>query len=78
MIHKRLGANLRAQNWFAIAIELAIVVVGVFIGTWVANWNTQRVEQAEARRMLVQLEPSIELLQQYFDSARQYYGVTRR
>lgn len=78
MIYKRFAANLRAQNWFAIAIELAIVIVGVFVGTWVANWNTERVEQAEARRMLVQLKPSIELLQQYFDSARRYYAVTRR
>ena len=78
MIYKRFAANLRAQNWFAIAIELAIVVIGVFIGTWVANWNTQRIEQAEARRMLVQLKPSIELLEQYFDSARRYYAVTRR
>ena len=78
MIYKRFAANLRAQNWFAIGIELAIVVVGVFIGTWVANWNAQRVEQAETRRMVVQLKPSIELLYQYFDSARRYYAVTRR
>lgn len=78
MIYKRFAANLRGQNWFAIGIELAIVVVGVFIGTWVANWNTQRVEEAETRRMLVQLRPSIDLLQQYFDSARRYYAVTRR
>ena len=34
MIFKRFAANLRAQNWFAIGIELAIVIVGVFIGTW--------------------------------------------
>ena len=78
MIYKRFAENLRAQNWFAIAIELAIVIIGVFIGTWVANWNTRRVEQAEARRMLVQLKPSIELLQQYFDGARRYYAVTRQ
>jgi hypothetical protein len=78
MIYKRFAANLRAQNWFAIGVELAIVVVGVFIGTWVANWNAHRVEQAETRRMLAQLKPSIELLHQYFDSARRYYAVTRR
>ena len=78
MIYKRFAANLRAQNWFAVGLELAIVIVGVFIGTWVANWNAQRVEQAETRRMLVQLKPSIELLYQYFDSARRYYAVTRR
>lgn len=77
MIYKRFAANLRAQNWFAIGIELAIVVLGVFIGTWVANWNAQRMDRAETRRMLVQLRPSIDLLLQYFESARRYYAVTR-
>ena len=37
MIYKRAIAKLRGQEWSAIAIELAIVVVGVFMGTWVAN-----------------------------------------
>ncbi|MEO6580338.1 MAG: hypothetical protein ABIN83_04220 [Sphingomicrobium sp.] len=78
MIYKRFAANLRAQNWFAIGVELAIVIIGVFMGTLVANWNAQRVEQAETRRMVVQLKPSIELLYQYFNSARRYYTVTRR
>lgn len=77
MIFKRFAANLRAQNWFAIAIELAIVIVGVFIGTLVANWNQQRAEKAETRRMIAQLTPSLVLLEQYFVSVRDYYGVTR-
>jgi hypothetical protein len=78
MIYKRFAANLRAQNWFAIGVELAIVVVGVFIGTWVANWNQERVDQAETRRMIAQLDPSLRYLQSYFDGVRAYYGVTRR
>ena len=39
MIYKRVAARLRAQDWLAITIELGIVVLGVFIGTWVANWK---------------------------------------
>ena len=77
MIYKRFAANLRAQNWFAIAIELIIVIVGVFIGTLVANWNQERAQKAETRRMIAQLAPSLDLLEQYFASARAYYGVTR-
>lgn len=42
MIYKRVAARLRAQDWVAITIELAIVVVGVFVGTWVADWNQAR------------------------------------
>lgn len=53
MIHKRLTANLRAQNWTAIVLELIIVIVGVFIGTQVSNWNAQRLEERESQRMLV-------------------------
>ena len=77
MIYKRFAANLRAQNWLAIGIELGIVIVGVFIGTWVANWNQERAARAETRRMIVQLAPSLDLLEQYFVSVRDYYGVTR-
>ena len=58
MIFKRFAANLRAQNWFAIALEVAIVIVGVFIGTWVANWNEERLEREETARMLDDLNPS--------------------
>lgn len=78
MIFRRTVANLRAQNWTAIGIEVAIVIVGVFIGTWVANWNEERVERAETRRMIAQLEPSLDYLEQYFETARRYYAVTRR
>ena len=78
MIYKRFAANLRAQNWTAIGIEIVIVVVGVFIGTWVANWNQQRAERAETRRMVSQLAPSLDYLEQYFETARRYYAVTRR
>ncbi len=57
MIYKRFAANLRAQNWFAIGIEFAIVVAGVFVGTQVSNWNAERLEKRETQRMLAQLEP---------------------
>jgi hypothetical protein len=34
------------QNWFAVGLDLGIVVVGVFIGIQVANWNEARRENA--------------------------------
>ena len=55
MFLRRLTANLRAQNWTAIAIEFLIVVLGVFIGTQVSNWNQERLATVETRRMLAQL-----------------------
>ena len=78
MIYKRFAANLRAQNWFAIGIEFAIVVAGVFVGTQVSNWNAQRLEKLETQRMLAQLKPNLQLLSDYYSSARTYYATTRR
>ena len=78
MIYKRMAANLRAQNWFAIGIEFAIVVAGVFVGTQVSNWNAERLERRETQRMLAQLRPNLQSLTDYYESARVYYATTRR
>lgn len=77
MILRRLTENLRAQNWTAITIEFLIVVVGVFIGTQVANWNQARIEQRETERMLVQLVPELQSQLEFIDNVRIYYATTR-
>lgn len=78
MILRRLSQNLRAQNWTAITLEFLIVVIGVFIGTQVANWNQERVERRETERMLVQLVPELQSQMEFFDSIRTYFATTRR
>ncbi|MCL6698135.1 hypothetical protein LZ496_04955 [Sphingomonas sp. NSE70-1] len=78
MILRRLTENLRAQNWTAIAIEFFIVVMGVFIGTQVSNWNQQRLEKREAEQMLVNLAPELHAQMEFFTSVRTYYATTRR
>lgn len=78
MIFKRAIAKLRAQDWVAISIELAIVVIGVFLGTQVSNWNEDRLEQKETQRVLMRLRPELHGLLAFYASARQYYTLTRR
>jgi hypothetical protein len=78
MILRRLSANLKAQNWTAIAIELVIVILGVFIGTQVANWNQARSEKASTQRLLSQLGPELRNQLDYFDITNGYYATTRR
>jgi hypothetical protein len=77
MVYKRVVANLRAQNWLAICIELAIVIFGVFIGTQVANWNEERLERRQTQRMLLRLQPELDKLLDFHASARSYYRITR-
>ena len=62
MILRRVVHRLKQQEWTAIAIELVLVVLGVFIGIQVSNWNETRKEHSlEAvylERIAVQVVPS--------------------
>jgi len=42
MILRRAREHVTHHNWFAVAVDLAIVIIGVFIGTQVSNWNDDR------------------------------------
>ena len=46
MILRRVMVHVRRQDWTAIAIDFVIVVIGVFVGIQVANWNEARLEHA--------------------------------
>jgi hypothetical protein len=39
---RRLSQALRRQDWATIAIEFVLLVLGVFLGIQVANWNAER------------------------------------
>jgi hypothetical protein len=77
MILRRLSAELRTQNWTTIAIELAIVIVGVFVGNQVSNWNEARLQKEQTARTLEQLRPELNGEIDYFASIRRYYQLTR-
>ena len=78
MIYKRVAARLKAQDWLTILIEFAIVVGGVFVGTWVANLNQGRVEADETRQMIRNLTPELGNNIAIFQAVKNYYAVTRR
>ena len=39
MIPRRIQVNIEKENWLAIGIDFAIIVIGGSIGTQLANWN---------------------------------------
>lgn len=52
MILRRLADAIREQNWFSIVLEMIIVVVGIFIGLQVDDWNQKRLERQGDQRAL--------------------------
>lgn len=77
MILRRIAEHLKTQNWTAVGLDLAIVIVGVFIGTQVSNWNQSRIERRETERMLGELQPALQGFTDYFDTSGPYYATTR-
>jgi hypothetical protein len=61
MILRRVMQHVRDQDWTAIAIDFVIVVIGVFVGIQVSNWNATMIERREARASMQQLESDLRL-----------------
>ncbi|MEM7006981.1 MAG: hypothetical protein AAF498_13975, partial [Pseudomonadota bacterium] len=55
MIFRRIKAHIEKENWFAVGIDFFIVVIGVFIGLQVANWNEWRAERDTEREILLNI-----------------------
>lgn len=49
MLLRHLTHSLKAQNWTAIWIEFVLLVLGVFLGIQVSNWNTERETERKAQ-----------------------------
>ena len=45
MILCRFTKHITEQNWFAVGLDVIVVVVGIFLGMQVTDWNEQRKEK---------------------------------
>ena len=61
MILRSLKKHIEDQNWFAVGLDFVIVVVGVFIGIQVSNWNESQREQTLLRDYLHRLNEDFSL-----------------
>ena len=82
MILRRITEHVRAQNWFAVAIEFVIVVVGVFVGLQAQDWSTARAEQKAERaaieRLVVEYKANLELLNADIEMSRRTMEASER
>lgn len=76
MLLRRITQHIENQNWFAVSIDFVIVVVGVFIGIQVANWNDERVAAAEEAELMVRLTEEMQTLEAELAEDAQNYKST--
>lgn len=82
MILQSIAKNIRDQNWFSVAIEIAIVVLGVFLGLQVNAWNFARqeilVERAYLERLQTDIRSDISALRFSGNQARNRLAISRQ
>lgn len=64
MILRQLGHAIARQDWFVVSIELVVLVLGIFIGLQVDDWNQARKDRVDERRFLIALHEDILLAEQ--------------
>jgi hypothetical protein len=56
---RRITEHVKDQNWTAVAIDFVIVVVGVFIGIQVSNWNESLAFEKREQLLLQELHGEV-------------------
>ena len=75
---RRIREHVAQQNWFAVAVDLAIVVVGVFLGIQVSNWNQARIDRDKAVSYRQRLISELEFNGRQFRQQIAYYSSAKR
>lgn len=55
MILRRFMKHVTDQNWFAVGLDVLVVITGIFLGMQVTEWNDERKEQQKERYYLERL-----------------------
>lgn len=77
MILGNFAEHLKAQNWFAVGIEISIVIIGVFMGIQVSNWNEDHQNRQIAESYLERLKGDLQIELKHFGHLQNYFGAAR-
>lgn len=73
MLLRRISKHVKDQNWFAVGLDFVIVVIGVFFGIQIGNWNDARLDhlayQKAHTRMVVEVRTNIALAEGVLEKA---------
>jgi hypothetical protein len=77
MIFRRLSVRLRRQDWVGVGIEVVIVVVGVFIGIQMANWNEDRLAAKRGGEFTERLKADLQIEAWNYENQISYFSQVR-
>jgi hypothetical protein len=78
MLLRRIREHATSHNWFAVSVDLLIVVLGVFLGMQVNNWNEARIAHDRGRIYRDRIVADLRFNQLDMDRRTAYYTQVRR
>lgn len=59
MLLRRITKHVKQQDWFAVVLDVLVVITGIFLGMQVAEWNDNRKDRIDGQEYLVRLHSEI-------------------
>lgn len=59
MILRRFMKHVSDQNWFAVGLDLLVVITGIFLGMQVTEWNSDRKDRVREKLYLIRLHDDV-------------------
>ncbi len=60
MILRRITEHVKTQNWFAVALDFVIVVVGILIAFQITEWNEARADRHREQQYLARITEDLD------------------
>jgi len=73
MILRRFMKHVTDQNWFAVGLDVIVVIVGIFLGLQVQEWSEGRVDREEEKRVVGFMISDMEKTLSYLDNRNALY-----
>lgn len=77
MLMRRIREHVGSHNWFAVGVDLVIVVLGVFLGMQVSNWNAERLAHEAGDTYRARIIRDVEMNEIDMQNRAAYYGQVR-
>ena len=61
MLLRRFTAHIRQENWFAVVLDLVVIVVGLFLGLQIDNWWEGRQDARLEAAYIIEINEDLDL-----------------
>ncbi|MFT5675043.1 MAG: hypothetical protein ACI808_000972, partial [Paraglaciecola sp.] len=78
MILSSVTKHVKEQNWFAVFVDFIIVVVGVFVGIQVSNWNQAQKDSVTGYQYIERIQQDLLATEKDMLGRMNYFGQVKK